>query len=1005
MRPASLTLAGATIDGKSIVSLNVETAVRCKNSVVSRGRPAQSRGKKQKKAVRQGTIWEIWVYREERKDEAGTDSITDGADEVGTMPAIGHCHRKWWLQSAKGLRIVMRHFVLMLAVVTFVVQRTHAAGPANLILDESGYWRCYYRFGPNRISPAALKAQGEGVLGKTRFARLKRQTEKSLREKGVDPRAVDWRDHVFLAMHKRFTPVPAPPPPANWILPDFDDTSWVRQRWPFQSGRPAKITSPILGQFDESVDLRLQTMFYRTRFLVEDPRRAGPMTLRLVYSGGARVFLNGQEIARQDLPAGSLAPDTPATDYDAQAYSPSGRHLSNRVIGPFTVRAGVVRGGVNVLAIEIRDSHMHPVVLTNPRQPNWGGPQRPWPHARLSEVELRGNAPAVQSALRRPPGVRVWVEDIHHRVESTGFLPWGETAGTVRVVGVRNGTHSAQIAVGSDRELTGLRVQAGALVQVGGAARLPATAIRVLHMVPYPVNGWTIARLGDERGLSATFPKMDELARYARMEAVETAYLFDQLTNSSPLSIPANSCRPIWLSMRIPADAKSGHYRGALTVSAQGVSPVSLPIELEVVNWVLPDPARFQTFVGCEQNPYGVARQYGVRLWSNEHFRLLEASFRQLGRIGNKWLNVPVLANTEFGNNDDSMIRWIQTRDGTLTFDYAILDQYLDLARKHCGPPRTIQFIVMHGMKSPVVPPTPPQVKVFNEASGRTFLLGLGGEGTPAGLPQQAWRAFATSLYAHMKARGLEKSMYWGYPLEQEADPALKTKLMTWTPNVFWSAGPHEMMANGTFAKNEKFYKIVTDIRYNGGWRSFRDDRGWKSRTIHLLNPRVGGTAFALHTTSLPFAYRVLPDRALSMGRTGFTRVGVDEWASIHYDGMAIPKWLTGIPVLFTLWPGPNGAESSARFEAMLEGIQETEARIYIEQALDSGRLPQKIATNVRQVLSEHSRDTSFFQGNSIIHSLEQYHYGWQERSRRLYQAAAEVATLAGTRRGRNARQ
>jgi hypothetical protein len=243
-----------------------------------------------------------------------------------------------------------------------------------------------------------------------------------------------------------------------------------------------------------------------------------------------------------------------------------------------------------------------------------------------------------------------------------------------------------------------------------------------------------------------------------------------------------------------------------------------------------------------------------------------------------------------------------------------------------------------------------------------------------------------------MKARGLEKAMFWGAPLEGEADPTLKTHLAACTPGVFWTAGPHEMMWNGTFAKREEFYKVVNDIRYNGGWPSFRDDMGWKTKTLHLLNPRVGGTCTALHATSHPFAFRVMPDRALARGWAGFTRVGADEWAATHYESMAIPKWLTGLPVLFTLWPGGEGAESSARFEALLEGIQEAEARVFIEQALDRGQVPPALARRARKALADHSEETSFWLGNSIIHSLEQYPYRWQERSRRLYQTAAEVA-------------
>ena len=37
-------------------------------------------------------------------------------------------------------------------------------------------------------------------------------------------------------------------------------------------------------------------------------------------------------------------------------------------------------------------------------------------------------------------------------------------------------------------------------------------------------------------------------------------------------------------------------------------------------------------------------------LWSKEHFKLIEASLRQLARIGNDWWHVPVIMNTEFGN-------------------------------------------------------------------------------------------------------------------------------------------------------------------------------------------------------------------------------------------------------------------------------------------------------------------------------------------------------------------
>jgi hypothetical protein len=126
---------------------------------------------------------------------------------------------------------------------------------------------------------------------------------------------------------------------------------------------------------------------------------------------------------------------------------------------------------------------------------------------------------------------------------------------------------------------------------------------------------------------------------------------------------------------------------------------------------------------------------------------------------------------------------------------YPVLDRYLDLAVKHWGSPRTINFVVMHGMNSAMTPPTPPEVNLLDEEAGQTLRLPVGGDSLPADKKREYWRAFATSLYNHIKSRGLEKSMYWGYPLEVEADPELKTILAEYTPDVYWTAGPHEMMS------------------------------------------------------------------------------------------------------------------------------------------------------------------------------------------------------------------
>jgi len=36
------------------------------------------------------------------------------------------------------------------------------------------------------------------------------------------------------------------------------------------------------------------------------------------------------------------------------------------------------------------------------------------------------------------------------------------------------------------------------------------------------------------------------------------------------------------------------------------------------------------------------------------------------------------------------------------------------------------------------------------------------------------WDAFAKAVFAHFKTRNLARALWWGYPLEGEADPELK---------------------------------------------------------------------------------------------------------------------------------------------------------------------------------------------------------------------------------------
>ena len=972
----------------------------------------------------------------------------------------------------------MRSLVLTIAGVMALAAGLQAGDAGNgkdgrLILDESAYFRYYIEFGRDRFDSASLKTEGAKLLGDKGLERLEKKVKRyfapPFAENAKDWNASDWRDEplYFISQvtnvesndEQTWVRIGTPPPPTNWMAPDFDDTVWFRQRTPLLTGNFYYQRSVFIHGDSYMQQSAVRRAFFRATFEVEDLETAGDYILSLVFRGGARVFINGQELGRAFLPPGELTVQTAAEPYPAEAYlclegerpeksranliarigadyclelsgqfedahlalaeinqksrDPAFRpaeiygigdasinrqgwdritRLRNRTLGPLSVPKNLLKKGPNILAVELRVSDMHPLMGRFERSVYW-------PHCWLLGLALRGTSPRAAPGNERPARVQVWVEDIHRPCFSADFGP-GSSTGVARIVGGLNGTYAAQIAVGTSKELTGLKVTPGELKGEQGGV-LPASALQVSYMPAHPAT--EIVKLGQGRN----FPDFRKdplcspaemallrfgppaahagrLPREKRLEEIQKMQFFDHIAPGIPEKIPAGACQPFWLSMQIPADAAPGTYRGSVTVEAQGLAPLQIPLVAEVYPWRVPDAHDFQTIMALEQSPYGVAKQYNVSLWSDDHFKLMEASFRELARVGNKWLFVPIAANSEFGNKLDSVIPWTKKKDGTWTFDYSRLDRYLKLAVQHLGTPRVICFTVMlggddfGGLNST-------KVEYVDEASGQKQFLNLSSDADP-----EPWKAFATSLYAHMQSLGLDRAMFWGYGWDSNGDPGLIPLLAKYTPSVKWARGAHGLGNTGadeTFPAASRVYGVQLPAV---------SAMGWKNKFLYLLLPRSGSSIVSSNGHSPPFVFRLMTDRALVSGLRGIGRLGADYWDDSFFDGMRVPGYAVGMPCTQLFWPGKSGAESSARFEVLREGLQEAEIRIFLEQALDRNVLPEDLAARVKNVLYEHNRETLYLSVGTVSVQAQEYSSGWQERSRRLYKAAAEAAAACG---------
>jgi hypothetical protein len=98
---------------------------------------------------------------------------------------------------------------------------------------------------------------------------------------------------------------------ANWFDPAFDDSNWEKGFAPLGFGDPHIVTTVGFGPNPQS---KFITTWFRTTFNVMNAASVVGATLELMRDDGARVFLNGAEAARSNMPNGAINDGTLASN-------------------------------------------------------------------------------------------------------------------------------------------------------------------------------------------------------------------------------------------------------------------------------------------------------------------------------------------------------------------------------------------------------------------------------------------------------------------------------------------------------------------------------------------------------------------------------------------------------------------------------------------------------------------------------------------------------------------
>ncbi|MHC4914476.1 MAG: glycoside hydrolase domain-containing protein [Planctomycetota bacterium] len=787
------------------------------------------------------------------------------------------------------------------------------------------------------------------------------------------------------------------PPPAAWPSADFDDHGWPRSR--------VKWIGPQMSSRAHTFRISM-----RGKFHVENPGSVSGLQLKINYRGGVVAYLNGKEVARKNIPAGEIKADTPAELYPNEAWVDSGGKahshrkkapaLRDRSLGPVKLESSLLRKGTNVLAVEIRRSDFHPVAM---KWRDYGHPPtfERWTPVGVQRIVLSATGGGFTPNAARPAGVQVWVRDRNDYMTPDDYGDPTEALYPVRLVGARNGSYCGQIGVGSDAALKGVKVTPSALKGPGG--EIPAENVTVLYGL-----------FGDKRK-----PWCDNLIDTPPAEVPARTIPGSPARRGAP-AVPAEkvgAVQPVLIRVKVPEEAKPGEYKGSVSVAAGGKT-VSVPVVLGVADWTVPDPRDFRLYVDLYQSPESVAMQYEAKMWSEEHWKLMEKSWELLGRAGNKLVLVNAAMETQFGN-PQSTIYLVKKPGGGWDYDFTNFDRLMNMALKHCGQIDHVGLQVWHvgnikktgsGWGASPLDQTV-ELTVKDPKTGAFSRYKVPKFDTEES--KEFWKPYLAAVDARVRKLGLKDALCVGILMD-----SLPSKDLFKTFDEIWPGGgksrwmrgchvstsatrpspPHKRSSDGLI--------VLQEYCYGGGVRNpkFSEARNYPG-VYYFRASNENRVALSM--------YLAFGDFALWKGTKGVGRICLDYWPVLGKDqgkpdgkirGTLINRYpysdcMQRRPTIIHMaWPGPKGAMPTMRLEAFIEGIQASEAVIVIAEAVEKHRakLGDELAAKCEKLLADRSKarllawsqHTNRSYGNVVLHPTSQ---GWQELLRRTYQLAAEV--------------
>ena len=213
-----------------------------------------------------------------------------------------------------------------------------------------------------------------------------------------------------------------------------------------------------------------------------------------------------------------------------------------------------------------------------------------------------------------------------------------------------------------------------------------------------------------------------------------------------------NTLKSIWIEINLPLDIAAGEYTFALKVNGNDyVGTHEASFTLEVINATLPkDDIYFTQWFHCDC----LANYYGVEVWSEKHWEIVENFTRVAAKNGINLLLTPVftppLDTTVGGERRTTQLVGVIKTGDKYSFDFTLVDRWVDMCNR-CG---IKYFEISHLFTQWGVEHAPKIMATVDGEYKRIF----GWETEATGEEYSAFlRQFLTEFLSHMKARGDDK--------------------------------------------------------------------------------------------------------------------------------------------------------------------------------------------------------------------------------------------------------